>query len=310
MHEGTIRCDSQENVGSVFEIVIPYKEVTEREQATAVLSFTDKETCFSNNPVLPSQDTDDNSFKVMKLLIVEDNDDLRNFMYSALYRHFMVLLAEDGEKAWEIVSRQMPDLVVSDVMMPKMDGFELCRTMKSTFETSHIPVILLTALTGNSEQLFGLGLGADDYLTKPFNMGLLRQKIKTILHNREIVREKAYKLLKSDRTLPVLQNEHNDKFVKKMMEVVQSNISNPAFDKDLFAQSMNVSPSLLYKKMKALTGLSPTNLTRVVRLNYSMELLQTGRYSVTEVSELCGFTSLGYFSTVFRKHFGKSPTEI
>jgi signal transduction histidine kinase/ligand-binding sensor domain-containing protein/AraC-like DNA-binding protein len=310
MHEGTIRCDSQENVGSVFEIVIPYKEVTEREQAASILSVTDKEPYLLDNPVLPSQDTDDNSHKVLKLLIVEDNDELRNFLHRALYRHFMVILAENGEKAWEIVSRQMPDLVVSDVMMPKMDGFELCRTMKSTFETSHIPVILLTALTGNSEQLYGLGLGADDYLTKPFHMELLRQKIKTILHNREIIREKAYKLINSDRTGPVLQNEHNDKFVKKMMEVVQSNISNPAFDKDLFARSMNVSPSLLYKKIKALTGLSPTNLTRVVRLNYSMELLQTTRYSVTEVSELCGFTSLGYFSTVFRKHFGKSPTEI
>ena len=95
-----------------------------------------------------------------------------------------------------------------------------------------------------------------------------------------------------------------------MLEVVQANISNPAFDKDCFAQAMNVSPSLLYKKMKALTGLSPTDLTRIVRLNYSMELLQAGNYSVTEVSELCGFTSLGYFSTVFRKHFGKSPTDI
>ena len=95
-----------------------------------------------------------------------------------------------------------------------------------------------------------------------------------------------------------------------MLEVVQANISNPAFDKDFFAQAMNVSPSLLYKKMKALTGLSPTDLTRIVRLNYSMELLQSGHYSVTEVSELCGFTSLGYFSTVFKKHFGKSPTEI
>jgi AraC-like DNA-binding protein len=182
--------------------------------------------------------------------------------------------------------------------------------MKSTYETSHIPVILLTALSEQTEQLFGLSLGADNYLTKPFHMGLLRQRIKAILRNREIVREKAFKLIKGDSSGPIVQNEHNDKFVKKMLEVVQANISNPAFDKDCFAQAMNVSPSLLYKKMKALTGLSPTDLTRIVRLNYSMELLQAGNYSVTEVSELCGFTSLGYFSTVFRKHFGKSPTDI
>lgn len=309
MHGGTIRCDSQENVGSVFEMVIPYKDISEKEKAD-VLPVTDPETCFSDDPVLALQNAGEDFHKEMKVLIVEDNDDLRNFMYSALYRHFKVLLAEDGEKAWDIVSRQMPDLVVSDVMMPRMDGFELCRNIKSTYETSHIPVILLTALSEQTEQLFGLSLGADNYLTKPFHMGLLRQRIKAILRNREIVREKAFKLIKGDSSGPIVQNEHNDKFVKKMLEVVQANISNPAFDKDCFAQAMNVSPSLLYKKMKALTGLSPTDLTRIVRLNYSMELLQAGNYSVTEVSELCGFTSLGYFSTVFRKHFGKSPTEI
>ena len=204
----------------------------------------------------------------------------------------------------------MPDLVVSDVMMPNMDGFELCRLIKSTYETSHIPIILLTALSEKAEQLHGLGLGADDYLTKPFDMNLLIQRIKTIIRNREVVREKALKLIKGSSAEPILENELNDKFVKKMLEVVKDNIANSAFNKDEFASAMNVSSSLLYKKIKSLTDQSPTDFIKSIRMNHALELLQARKHTVTEVSELCGFATLGYFGTVFRKHFGKSPTEI
>jgi len=198
------------------------------------------------------------------------------------------------------------------VMMPKMDGFELCRLMKSTYETSHIPFILLTSLSGKAEQLHGLGLGADDYLTKPFDMTLLVQRIKSIIRNREAVKEKALKLIKGSMNdnVQILTNEHNDKFVKKMLEVVHSNMDNTEFGKDDFASAMNVSSSLLYKKIKSLTDQSPTDFIKLVRLDYALELLKSHKYTVTDVSELCGFGSIGYFSTVFKKHFGKSPTEI
>ena len=223
---------------------------------------------------------------------------------------FKVFTAADGEKAWEFISRQIPDLVVSDIMMPNMDGFELCKIMKSTYETSHIPIVLLTALSEKTNQLHGLGLGADDYLTKPFDMNLLIQRIKSIVHNREIVREKALKLIKGDSNEHILTNELNDKFVRKILEVAKANISNTEFDKEEFASAMNVSSSLLYKKIKSFTDQSPTDFIKTIRLNHAVELLQSGNYSVTEVSELCGFASLGYFSTVFSKHFGKSPSEI
>jgi len=248
----------------------------------------------------------------MRILIVEDNDDLRNFMQHPLQADFDVLLAEDGVEAWNIIQKQMPDLVVSDVMMPRMDGFELCRLMKSTYETSHIPVVLLTALSGKIEQLHGLGLGADDYLTKPFDITLLVQRIKSIIRNREIVKERALKLIKgsTNGNEQILANEHNDQFVKKVLEVIRANMANTEFGKDDFASAMNVSTSLLYKKIKSLTDQSPTDFIKMVRLDYALELLQNHKYSVTEVSELCGFSSIGYFSTVFKKHFGKSPTDI
>jgi len=195
-------------------------------------------------------------------------------------------------------------------MMPNMNGFELCKLMKSTYETSHIPIVLLTALSEITDQLHGLGLGADDYLTKPFDMNLLTQRIKSIIRNRKIVREKALKLINSDASEHILENELNDKFVKKMLEVARANIANVEFDKDEFASAMNVSSSLLYKKIKSLTDQSPTDFIKTIRLNHAVELLQSRKYTVTEVSELCGFTSVAYFSTVFRKHFGKSPSEI
>jgi YesN/AraC family two-component response regulator len=195
-------------------------------------------------------------------------------------------------------------------MMPGMDGFELCRLLKSTFETCHIPFVLLTALSGKAEQLQGLGLGADDYLTKPFDMTLLKQKIRTIIQNREAVKERALKLIKGNDNEPILKNQLNDSFLKKMLEVVHENLSNADFGKEEFAAAMNVSASLLYKKIKALTDQSPTDFIKVVRLDHALTLLKSGKYNVTEVSELSGFSSMGYFSTVFKKHFGKSPTEI
>ena len=311
MHGGKISCISQENVGSIFQIVIPYRDVSKEVKADMPIS---------NNVPLFHKDMneivripvgqDDSNSKDLRVLIVEDNDDLRQFLNCALSHVFSVFTAEDGVNAWEFILKQIPDMVVSDVMMPNMDGYELCKLMKSTFETSHVPIILLTALTEKTDQLHGLGLGADDYLTKPFDMSLLMQRIKTIIHNREVVREKAFKLIKGDiADTNILDNELNDKFLKKILEIARANISNSKFSKDEFASSMNMSSSLLYKKIKSLTGLSSTDFIKTIRLDHALGLLQSRKYSVTEVSELCGFASVAYFSTVFRKHFGKSPTE-
>jgi len=311
MHDGDISYISQENVGSTFKLVIPFKEAYE-DKNESNSGLKDQVTNELKDVDLQIIQHDGFTKQEMRILIVEDNDDLRNFMQHPLQADFEVLLAEDGVEAWSIVQKMMPDLVVSDVMMPKMDGFELCRLMKSTYETSHIPFILLTSLSGKAEQLHGLGLGADDYLTKPFDMTLLVQRIKSIIRNREAVKEKALKLIKGSMNdnVQILTNEHNDKFVKKMLEVVHSNMDNTEFGKDDFASAMNVSSSLLYKKVKSLTDQSPTDFIKLVRLDYALELLKSHKYTVTDVSELCGFGSIGYFSTVFKKHFGKSPTEI
>ena len=311
LHGGIVNCTSEENVGSTFQVSIPFKSIPGK--SVIPVSHIEIPTVTGHMMDIsqkPENETEDHPSVEMKVLIVEDNDDLLNFMKSILSNDFKVFTAVDGKKAWEFISKQIPDLVVSDVMMPNMDGFELCWIMKSTYETSHIPLILLTALSEKTDQLHGLGLGADDYLTKPFDMNLLIQRIKSIILNRRVVREKALKLINSDSSEPFLANELNDKFARKMLEVARGNISNSDFGKEEFAAAMNVSSSLLYKKMKSLTDQSPTDFIKTIRLNHAVELLQSRKYSVTEVSELCGFASVGYFSTVFRKHFGKSPSEV
>ena len=311
LHRGSISYDSQENVGTTFRIVIPYKNgaFSTKGARSVSGSYPSLIQSAQNIPLMPSE-SEVYLYKEMKVLIVEDNDDLLNFMTETLSKNFNVITALDGEKAWKTILEIMPDLIISDVMMPGMDGFKLCQLIKSTYETSHIPVILLTALSEKMEQMQGLSLGADDYLTKPFDMNLLELRIKTIICNRKTVREKALNLINENQPEPLFENKLNDKFVKKLMEVAKSNISNAHFSKDEFASTMNVSPSLLYKKIKSLTGQSLTDFLKTIRFNYALKLLQTRKYSVTEVSELCGYTSVTYFSTAFKKFFGKSPMDV
>jgi DNA-binding response OmpR family regulator len=310
MHGGDISVVSKENAGSTFKIIVPFKEIADVKQ-TSLSDHTSE--VFTSLPCsnIPSQPPQANFHQHgMRLLIVEDNPDMQNFISSALCGEFHVSTAGDGLQGWEAIQKKQPDLVISDVMMPNMDGFELCRLIKSTYETSHIPVILLTSLTEKAQQLHGLGLGADDYLTKPFDMMLLTQRIKSLIQNRKIVRGKALKLIDGNRDEPILYNELNDKFVKKAVEVVRSHIADSEFDKDEFASAMNVSGSLLYKKMKSLTDQSPIDFIKVIRLNYALELLQSRKYNITEVSEMCGFSSISYFGNAFKKHFGKTPSEV
>ena len=311
MHEGKVSLESKENEGSLFKINIPYKEVVEvapvgHEEPGNIIS--------ADGPSDQSEykQEDDRSGKKKSILIVDDNKDLRNFLKCSFENQYYILEAGNGNEAWELLQKESPELIISDVMMPDMDGFELCKLIKSTFETSHIPVILLTSLCDKSDQLEGLGLGAEDYITKPFDISLLEQRIKSLMRNREIVREKALKLIKSDNDEQqvILANELNDQFVKKAVEVIHNNMQNLDFDKESFAMEMHVSGSLLYKKIKALTGQSPIEFIKSIRLNRALELLQSHKYTITEVSELCGYSSISYFSTVFKKYFGKSPTEV
>ena len=301
MHNGKVGCTSQEGKGSVFTVEIP-AAFTENRLSTPIANAPHPSSQPVDSKAVDSQDSD------ISLLIVEDNENLLRFMRETLSDEFSITTAANGREAWQTIAQLQPDIVISDIMMPEMDGFELCQRLKSTFETAHIPIILLTALSGRAEQLQGLGLGADDYLTKPFDMDILRLRLKTLVRNRQLTKSKIINSL-SHGTPVELGNKQNDEFVQKLHLTVKENMGNCDFDKEQFAAAMNVSSSLLYKKIKALTDLSPTDFIKTARLEYAQQLLKAQKYNITEISEMCGFASAAYFSTVFKKQYGVAPSE-
>lgn len=303
MHGGRISLQSKENSGSTFSIEVPYSVVEGTNPVSADVETGTKPGFGVERIFAPEPKTD--------ILIVEDNGELREFLRVSLSDTYHVQTAGNGAEAWRLIQKKAPGLVISDVMMPEMDGFELCRLIKSTLETSHIPVILLTALSAQAQELEGLGLGADDYVTKPFDMAVLVQRIVTILKNREAIREKTLKLVKPiEEDVSLFANELNDQFVKKALRMVEKNLSNSEFNREMFASMMNVSTSLLYNKIKSLTGQSPIELITTIRMKHAAALLQSKKYTVTEVSEICGFSSANYFSSAFKKYFGKPPADL
>ncbi|MBR5167696.1 MAG: response regulator [Salinivirgaceae bacterium] len=301
MHNGKVTCSSQEGKGSVFTIEIP-AAVVDRKQTAPNITVQQTSSQTTENKTVDTQESD------TSLLIVEDNENLLQFMRDTLADEFNIATATNGNDAWKAIVQQQPDIVISDIMMPEMDGFELCQRLKSTFETAHIPIILLTALSGRAELLQGLGLGADDYLTKPFDMDILRLRLKTLVRNRQLTKSKIINSL-SHGTPVELGNKQNDEFVQKLHLTVKENMGNCDFDKEQFAAAMNVSSSLLYKKIKALTDLSPTDFIKTARLEYALQLLKAQKYNITEISEMCGFASAAYFSTVFKKQYGVAPSD-
>ncbi|MFZ2609942.1 MAG: response regulator, partial [Raoultella planticola] len=237
--------------------------------------------------------------------------ELQKFLQVVFKDDYHISIAADGIEAWQMIEQQQPDLVISDIMMPNMDGVELCKLIKSTFATAHIPVILLTALIDKSKEREALGLGADDYITKPFDISILQSRIESIITNRKIVREKAMHFTENkDSGNAIVNNKLNDQFIRKALDVVNANMEKTDFGKEAFASEMGVSSSLLYKKTKALTGLSPSEFIKSVRMSYAYNLLQSHEYSVTEISEKVGFSNLSAFSRAFKLHSGKNPTEI
>lgn len=303
IHNGGVTVESEPGKGSEFVVTAPRR---------ATDSLADEDTALRETDTLFEDDvTDNRTLKDMHILIVEDNPALMRFMAASLGANFRVSTAEDGEKALAMMAELQPDLVLSDIIMPGIDGFELCRQIKSDSATSHIPVILLTSLSDKESQIQGLGLGADNYLVKPFDMTLLASRIKSIIVNRRAVLRKALEFSsRQDNGSPIVCNRINDEFLKKAIECVRANIANEDFGKAEFASALAMSQSLLYKKIKALTNLSVVEFIRSIRLSHAMELLHTGEYNVTEVSEMCGFSTPAYFSRVFKEHFGMSPSEI
>jgi len=242
------------------------------------------------------------------ILLVDDNEEILDFISDDLAEKYNVLTAANGETALERLSQHSVQLVVSDVMMPGIDGFELCSRIKSDFEYSHIPVILLTAKNTLQSKIQGLELGADAYIDKPFSPEHLQVQIANLLVNRSKIKEYfANSPLVHIKTMAY--SKADEQFLEKLNEAVNRNIANIDLDVEHLADSMNMSKPTLYRKIKAISNLTPHELINIARLKRAAELLAANEYKIYEISEMVGYSSQTHFGRCFAKQFGMPPTD-
>ena len=302
MHSGTVEVGSNEPQGTIFTVRVPLSA------ATPVIARTD------STPVLKLQDADievnQDSVRqnVHSLLLVDDNTEFLDFLSESLSRQYRVLKATDGEKALDILKDEQVDLVISDIMMPNMNGLELCKAIKTDLRTFNIPVLLLTAKIGEEFQLEGLGKGADDYITKPFNMEILKIRIAKLIEGglkqrRRLAGEADIEPSRMDITpLDLL-------FVEKAVHIVEENISKEGFSVEELASELNMSRGYLYRKMLKITGKTPLEFIHVIRMKRAQQLLAESQLQVAEVAYKLGYSSPKTFTKHFKNVFGVSPSE-
>ncbi|RAJ10673.1 signal transduction histidine kinase [Chitinophaga skermanii] len=240
------------------------------------------------------------------ILITEDNTEVRELIAQTL-SHYTLIITTDGQEGWQAAIEQIPDLIISDVMMPGMDGFTLCNQLKSDERTNHIPVVLLTAKSSQNDQIVGLNKGADVYLTKPFSTDVLALTVKNQLTTREVMREKFSKEFVVGPQHIVI--DHSDEqFLNKLISLIEEHMCDVEFGVGLLAEKMAMSQSVLYKKLKAVTDMSVNDFAKTIRLKKAAQLLALKTYSVFEVSVMVGFNDRKYFSKEFKKQFGYAPS--
>ncbi|RPE12352.1 hybrid sensor histidine kinase/response regulator [Chitinophaga lutea] len=249
--------------------------------------------------------------KRFTLLVADDNQDLREQVADMFADRYNILQAPDGEAAWKTATTQIPDLIISDVMMPGTDGFELTNRLKSDERTSHIPVILLTAKSAQADQVSGLGKGADVYITKPFSTEVLQLQVRNLLAARERIRRILHRQITSVTPEKIDFTDSQDQaFLEKMHAVVEEHIDNSDFDVETLAKNLGMSPPVLYKKVKAVAGMSVNDFVKTYRLKRAAQMLEKGGFTVYEVAYSVGFANRRYFSQEFKKQFGKTPREF
>jgi len=314
--QGELSFSSRENIGTTFKLSLPVR-------------FNNSEYKETHNPFLTDNITQEASplqpvnkkihHDTYKILIVEDNDDMRNYLAHALSAGYHIESVSSAEEAFTFLESQTVDLVISDIMMPGMNGDELCSILKNNIETSHIQIILLTALAEKGQMRTGLECGADDYITKPFDMDMLKIKVQNLMKTRKRLQQHYLSIANvpsvsdnniEENELRIKASKIDNDFLFKCIHIVTSNISNIDFTITDLCRELAMSRTLVYEKLKILTNQSPNEFIRSIRMKQAKELLLTSKYTVQEVSEMTGFSDSKYFSTVFKKYFGENPSKI
>jgi len=316
-HHGNIEVESEERKGTTFRILLkPGKEhfslkeiLSQKKTRRDFQGFTlpdPPEELQEAIPVLTGKPWNGNDGKP-RILLVEDNPDVLAYLRDNLEDEFHVMETLDGQAGLEKALESPPDLIIADVAMPRMDGIEMCEKIKSNIETSHVPVILLTARTSLVFKVDGLETGADDYITKPFNMRLLKARIKNLINSRRILREHFSKSFDLSPSAVVL-NSLDEQLLSQIKVVVEKHIDDSQFSVDQLASALLMSRMQLYRKLKSLTGKSPNQIIRSFRLKRAAQLLQSGQFNVSDVTYMVGYNDLKSFREQFKKEFGVNPS--
>lgn len=295
LHEGTILVDSEPNVGSSFRVRL----ITNNSYPDAI---------HINTNLKESIDEEKSSKPIV--LVVEDEGDIRDYIAEALMGAYDVIVAENGEQGCQVAFTSIPDIVISDIMMPVKDGIELCKEIKNNIATSHIPVILLTAKDTLQDKTEGYDAGADSYVTKPFSASLLKSRVANLLEGRK----KIASLISSSTHLKqsIIKeslNKIDNEFIERITKIIEENLMDEKIDVPTIAQELSMSYSSLYRKIKALTGMSTGEFIRKLRLRKAEQLLLSGKYNISEIAHQVGLNSVSYFRECFKEEYGMSPSE-
>ena len=311
MHGGEIRVESEPGQRTTFTVCL--------RKGKAHFEDSDlMETSVSHQAYEASRLDDSETKEILSktypytILITEDDDEVRCFLERELSLHFKIRTAANGKDALRVLEEEEISLVVSDVMMPEMNGFELCRTIKSQLPFSHIPVILLTALTDERQRIFGITGGADDYIQKPFHTDYVKIKIIHLLQERQKLRERLLEKLRDNKLLlsePEKVESIDDAFLRKFAEQIEAVYADPEYNVEKLSETLGLSRGHLHRKIKELTGTTPVEFLRTYRLNKATQLLRQNAYTVSEVAYRTGFSSPAYFSKCFKAVYGVTPTE-
>jgi CheY-like chemotaxis protein/AraC-like DNA-binding protein len=297
LHEGSISVDSKPEVGTTFT----FRLLSENSYPGAI-HVVDKEQ--------EQQEIEIAQSLKQLILVVEDNIEIRDYIRECFNDSYEVLMAEDGQKGLQMALEKIPDIIISDIMMPVMDGIEMCRRIKEDVKTSHIPVILLTAKDSIQDKTDGYESGADSYITKPFSGKLLLSRVSNLLETRK----KIISLFSSPSTqkknlLKDSLNKLDNEFIAKITKFIEDNLESEQINVNQVADQMFMSRPTLYRKLKALTGLSINEFTRKIRLQTAEKLLLTSKYTMNEIIFMVGINSMNYFRECFKEEFGVTPKE-